>query len=61
MRSLLPPTVSTKPLRQLAISLDRPVLDGIMPAERNTAIRRLARLLMEAAGAQSEEIGDDER
>jgi hypothetical protein len=31
------------------------------PSERNTAIRRLARLLMEAAGAQPEEIGDDER
>jgi hypothetical protein len=61
MRSLLPPTVSTKPPRQLAISLDRPVLDGITPAERNTAIWRLARLLMEAAGAQPEEIGDDER
>jgi hypothetical protein len=61
MRSLLPPTVSTKPPRQRAISLDRPVLDGIAPAERNTAIRRLARLLMEAAGAQPEEIGDDER
>jgi hypothetical protein len=61
MQSLLPPTVSTKPPRQLAILLDRPVLDGITPAERNTAIRRLARLLMEAAGAQPEEIGDDER
>ena len=61
MRLLLPPTVSTKPPRQLAISLDRPVLDGITPAERNTAIRRLARLLMEAAGVQPEEIGDDER
>jgi hypothetical protein len=61
MRSLLPPTVSTKPPRQLAISLDRPVLDGMTPSERNTAIRRLARLLMEGAGAQPEEIGDDER
>ena len=61
MRSLLPPTVSTKPPRQLAISLDRLVLDGMTPSERNTAIRRLARLLMETAGAQPEEIGDDER
>jgi hypothetical protein len=61
MRSLLPPTVSTKPPRQLGIVLNRPVLDRITPAERNTAIRRLARLLMDAAGAQSEEIGDDER
>jgi hypothetical protein len=31
------------------------------PADRNTAIRRLARLLMEAAGADPEGIGDDER
>jgi hypothetical protein len=61
MRSLPPPTVSTKPPRQLAIALDRPVLTGLTPSERNTAIRRLARLLMEAAGAQPEEIGDDER
>lgn len=61
MRSLLPPTVSTKPPLQLAIALDRPVLDGMTPAERNTAIQHLARLLMEAAGAQLEEIGDDER
>ena len=55
------PTVSTKSPRQLAISLDRPVLNGMTPADRNTAIRRLARLLMEAAGADPEEIGDDER
>ena len=61
MGSLLPPTVSTKPPRQLTIALDRPVLDGMTPAERNTAIRCLARLLMEAAGVQPEEIGDDER
>jgi hypothetical protein len=60
VRSPLPPTVSTKPPRQLAISLDRPVLNGMTPSERNTAIRRLARLLMEVAGAQLEEIGDDE-
>lgn len=61
MRSLLLPAVSTKPLRQLAISLDRPVLNGMTPAERNAAIRRLARLLMEAAGVDPKEIGDDER
>lgn len=61
MPSPLHPTVSTKPPRQLAISLDRPVWGGMTPSERNTAIRRLARLLMEAAGAQAEEITDDER
>lgn len=61
MRSLLPPTVLTKLPRQLTIALDRPMLGGMTPSESNTAIRRLARLLMEAAGAQPEEIGDDER
>ena len=61
MRSPLYPTGPTKPPRQLAISLDRPVLNGMTAADRNTAIRRLARLLMEAAGADPEEISDDER
>ena len=61
MRSLLLPAVSTKPPRQLAISLDHPVLKGMTPSERNAAIRRLARLLMEAAGADPKEIGDDAR
>ena len=42
------------------ISLDRPVLNGMTPTDRNTAIRRLARLLMEAAGVDPEEIGNDE-
>ena len=55
------PTVSTKPPRQLAISLDRPVLDEMTSSDRNAAVRRLARLLMEAAGVDPKEIGDDER
>jgi hypothetical protein len=54
-------TVSIKPPRQLAISLDRPMLNGMTPSDRNSAVRRLARLLMEAIGADPEEIGDDER
>jgi hypothetical protein len=43
------------------MSLDPPALSGMTSADRNTAVRRLARLLMEAAGAEPEEIGDDER
>jgi hypothetical protein len=43
------------------MSLDRPVLNGMTPADRSTVIRRLTRLLMQAAGAGPEEIGDDER
>jgi hypothetical protein len=61
MRSPLHPTVSIKPPRQLAILLDRPVLNGMTPSDRNAAVRRLARLLMEAAGVGPEEIGDDGR
>ena len=55
------PTVRGKPLRQLAISLDRPVLNGMTANERATVVRRLANLLMEAAGVDPKEIGDDER
>ena len=61
MPSPLHPTVSTQPPRQLAISLDRSVLDGMTSSDRNAAVRRLACLLMEAAGADPKEIGDDER
>ena len=61
MRSPLHPIVTIKPPRQLAMVLDPPALNGMTNADRNTAIRRLARLLMEAAGADPEEIGDDER
>nr|WP_294548687.1 hypothetical protein [uncultured Rhodopila sp.] len=61
MRPPSHPTVSTKPPHQLAIALDRPVLNGMTSSDRNAAVRRLARLLLEAAGAHPEEISDDER
>jgi len=61
MPSPLHPTVPIKPSRQLTISLDRPVLNGMTPSDRNAAVRRLARLLMEAAGEDPKETGDDER
>ena len=61
MQLPLRPTVNGKPLRQLAISLDRPVLNGMTANERATVVRRLAYLLMEAAGVDPKEIGDDER
>ena len=59
----LPPrlVVLRKPAVQLAISLDRPVLNGMTANERATVVRRLANLLMEAAGVDPKEIGDDER
>jgi hypothetical protein len=57
----LRPIVLSRPSRQFAMSLDPWTLSGMTSADRNTAIRRLARILMEAAGAEPEEIGDDER
>jgi len=41
--------------------LDPPALYAMTVADRDIAVRRLARLLMEAAGADPEEIDDDER
>lgn len=61
MRSPLRPIVFSKPPRQFAMPLDRPALSGMTSADRNTVIRRLARILVEAAGTKPEEIGDDER
>jgi hypothetical protein len=61
MRSLSLPAVSTRPPRQLAISLDRPVSNGMTPSDRKAAVRGLADLLMEAAGVDLKETGDDER
>jgi hypothetical protein len=43
------------------MSLDPPVLNGMTIADRNIAIRYLARVLMEAAGANPEEISDAKR
>jgi hypothetical protein len=53
--------VHGKPPRQLAMALDRPMLNGMTADDRSTAVRRLARLLMEAASMDPKEIGDDER
>jgi hypothetical protein len=43
------------------MALDRPVLNGMTADDRSAAVRRLARLLMEASGVDAKEIGDDER
>jgi hypothetical protein len=61
MQSPSPLVAHGKPPRQFAMSLDRPVLNGMIANDRNTAVRRLAHLLMEAAGVDPREIGDDER
>ena len=61
MQTPLRLVVHGRPPRQLAIALDCPVLNGMTADDRSTAVRRLARLLMEAAGVNPKEIGDDER
>ena len=53
--------VRRKAPRQLAMVLDRPMLNGMTVDDRSIAVRRLARLLMEASGVDPKEIGDDER
>jgi hypothetical protein len=60
MRSPLHQKVLSKPPRQIAMLLDPPVLSGMTSTDRNIAIRRLARILMEVAGVEPEEIGNDE-
>ena len=50
-----------KPPQQFAMMLDCPVLNGMTADDRSIAVRRLARLLMEASGVDPKEIGDDER
>ncbi len=61
MRNALLPIVAIKPPRQLSMALDSQEMNGLSAAERNAAISGLARLLMEAAGLETEEGGDDGR
>jgi hypothetical protein len=61
MRNALQPIVSFKPSRQLSIVLDSVELKGISITERRSVINCLAHLLMEAAGLEIEENGDDGR
>jgi len=61
MRDTSQRTVTSKPIRQLNMALDSMALIGISPAERGAVIVRLVRLLMEAAGVEIEESGDDGR
>lgn len=61
MRNALLPTTDCKPPRQLAMALDTLELNGLSPSERNVAVARLTRLLMEAAGVEFEEDADNGR
>jgi hypothetical protein len=46
-------------LLQLDLVLDDVRLRGMTAAERQAALRAIARLLLEAGGAAREEVGDD--
>jgi len=61
MRNALQPIMRIKRPRQLSIALDSVELRGTTAAERSTVLARLARLLMEAAGVEVKESGDDGR
>ena len=61
MRNALLPILEFKLPRQLAMALDSLPMNEISVAERNAVISRLALMLMEAAGIQTEEAGDDGR
>jgi hypothetical protein len=47
------------PRRQLDLALDHPRLLDMTPAQRRTVIAQLARLLLEARGIFTREVGDD--
>ena len=51
-------TALTAP-RQLDLVLDDVRLRGMTLAERQTALRSLAHLLLEASGIATQEVGDD--
>lgn len=55
MRNALRPILESKLPRQLAMALDSLPMNGISTAERNAVISRLALMLMEAAGIQTED------
>jgi hypothetical protein len=61
VRDTTQPTMSFKPFGQLNMALDSMELVGMSPDERSAVIARLMRLLMEAAGVEIEESGDDGR
>ncbi|QLH38204.1 MAG: hypothetical protein HWD60_03445 [Defluviicoccus sp.] len=59
MRSL--PTPAPAAARQLSMPFDTGTLHGMSRTERSQSLARMARLLLEAAGASVEEYSDDER
>src|SRR5262249_29227009 len=61
MRTALQPNTVVKPPLQLSMELELLELSGTSAAERRAMIQHLAQLILEAAGVENEETGDDER
>ena len=61
MRSLPAPTPPPTAPRQLSIPFDSGRLRGITASDRRTALARLTRLLLEAAGVAAGERDDDQQ
>jgi hypothetical protein len=59
MKNALLPVTEVRLPRQLTMALDAVQMNGLSVPERNAALLRLARLLMEAAGVEVEEGADD--
>ncbi|MGB3071355.1 MAG: hypothetical protein WBC18_22580 [Ottowia sp.] len=56
--SLVPP--APLPQRQLSMAFESPVLQGLSPSERTSAISQLAILLLQAAGVHQTGVDDGE-
>jgi hypothetical protein len=61
MKSALQPISVVRPPIQLSMALEPLELASISAVERRAMILRLAQLILEAAGVEIEEIGDDQR
>jgi hypothetical protein len=61
VRDTTQPTMRFQPFGQLNMALDSMELIGISPAGRSAVTACLMHLLMEAAGVDIEESGDDGR
>ena len=61
MKTALLPIVEVRSPRQLSMALDTMQMSGLSAPDRQAVISRLARLLMEASGADVEEGADDGR
>ena len=59
MKNALQPIIAVRPPLQLLMTLESRELVGMSGAEHRTMIVRLAHLILEAAGMDIKEIGND--